>query len=523
MQARHQTLTLDFPKKQITPITTKSCLSTKPVNLQIHHSPATMNSPPNPANTVPIGCSMHPLDLFISSEDISNIQQTYRQAIECPNASPISSTQTTITSITNSAFIDLLTFDSPIPDSIIHNILALCWKVNPTLKFLEPQFSSALSKHGWHQSFTKFFLHENSSRYAKTTRHKPFIHDPVILIPFFVWDSHWVAVVCQIINDRKYFLYSDDLNSGPIYNSVRDILSLHNTSSIFHPQNAVWIHVKAVTYYPHYNKCGPCMILVLLLMATHPQILRWFLAQVILTQSFPLQQFTLLHDMLPTTVDSLHQASSPFDLGYLNVAIPNMINSIKFGQLKLTLLSTNLPHAHFKREDSLILASPTSGHIATSTTPQFTPTCTPPLVCSKQQQTLDHWTIHRPFHTGISPKDSHTLVPQPKGPRDIFTDHLLPYGTTIKPVNKTNTLRICFQNTQFAFQLYNGDIEIQQIIRNLVNLEVGIFVPISPNVNWENNSNWVRIKQLFTGVSRPVHLTAMSSTIGKIHITSRNL
>jgi len=248
------------------------------------------------------------------------------------------------------------------------------------------------------------------------------------------------------------------------------------------------------------------MILALLLMATHPQIL---------TQSFPLQQFTLLHDMLPTTVDSLHQASSPFDLGYLNVAIPNMINSIKFGQLKLTLLSTNLPHAHFKREDSLILASPTSGHIATSTTPQFTPTCTPPLVCSKQQQTLDHWTIHRPFHTGISPKDSHTLVPQPKGPRDIFTDHLLPYGTTIKPVNKTNTLRICFQNTQFAFQLYNGDIEIQQIIRNLVNLEVGIFVPISPNVNWENNSNWVRIKQLFTGVSRPVHLTAMSSTIGK--------
>jgi hypothetical protein len=86
---------------------------------------------------------------------------------------------------------------------------------------------------------------------------------------------------------------------------------------------------------------------------------------------------------------------------------------------------------------------------------------------------------------------------------------------TIKPVNKNNTLRICLQNTQFAFQLYHGDIEIQQIIRNLVNLEIGMFVPISPNVNWENTSNWLQTKQLFTGISHQIHLTATSSAIGK--------
>jgi hypothetical protein len=227
-----------------------------------------MTSTQQPDNTIPIRRSKHPLDIFLSSEDISNIQQSYRQAREYPNASPISYTQTTITSITNS---DLIAFDSHTPDSIIYNILTLCRKANPILKFLDPQFSSAISKHGWHQSYKKIFLHENSSRYARTTQHKPFIHDPIILIPFFVSDSHWVAVVHRIINNRIYFLYSDDLNCGPIYDSVRDILSHHNTSSIIHPQNAVWINVKAITYYPHSNECGPRTILALLIMATHPK------------------------------------------------------------------------------------------------------------------------------------------------------------------------------------------------------------------------------------------------------------
>jgi hypothetical protein len=123
-----------------------------------------------------------------------------------PNDYLLFTNRVLITSITNLVFTNLLSFDSPTPDSIIHNILSICQKTHPSLKFLDPQFSSALSQQGWKQSYTKFLLYENSSRYVQMTQRKPFIHNPIIIIPFFIRDSRWLAVVCWEIHGHIYFL-----------------------------------------------------------------------------------------------------------------------------------------------------------------------------------------------------------------------------------------------------------------------------------------------------------------------------
>jgi hypothetical protein len=41
-----------------------------------------------------------------------------------------------------------------------------------------------------------------------------------------------------------------------------------------------------------------------------------------------------------------------------------------------------------------------------------------------------------------------------------------------------------------------------------------MFVPISPNVNWKNNSNWLCTKFLFRSLSPHTHISATSSDMG---------
>jgi len=233
---------------------------------------------------------------------------------------------------------------------------------------------------------------------------------------------------------------------------------------------------------------------------------------VIITQNFLLQYFTTLHKIPPTGVASLHQPSIPFDLGSLISSINNQTD-ISINQTHLNSSQVNL--FVFLPETKHSLIFPSSNCSPPPVHSVFFTTSIHPDVTSQQQQTLDKWTMHRPFHSGISTQDPITSVPHPNNPRSTYTVHLLPYGTAIKPVNHTETLCICFQNTQFAFQLYHGDIKMQQIIQNLINLEIGMFVPISLNKNWENTSNWNCTRQLFHGISCQVHLAATSRPIGK--------
>jgi hypothetical protein len=103
------------------------------------------------------------------------------------------SNDTAIPLVNNGSFLDLLTYQSPIDDSIVQNILHLLHQINPSFKYFDTNFSCSLSQRAWNYAFKKFFMHENSSQYAKSTKIKPTLYNETISIPFFVKDSHWVA------------------------------------------------------------------------------------------------------------------------------------------------------------------------------------------------------------------------------------------------------------------------------------------------------------------------------------------
>jgi len=201
--------------------------------------------------------------------------------------------------ITNNSFVNLLTFHSPIDDSIMHHILHILYQTNSSFKFLDTNFSSSLIQKGWSHAYQKFFLHENTSRFAQSTKVKPTLSAEIILIPFFIHASHWVAIVRRLIDGKVHFFYSDDLNSTNTYESIRSLFTT-STPEIFHPHDSTWVKIHAFTYVPHSNECGPRALLALLTIATHPsphenillpfmhgnlaQICRWWLAKAILLQ-----------------------------------------------------------------------------------------------------------------------------------------------------------------------------------------------------------------------------------------------
>jgi hypothetical protein len=79
-------------------------------------------------------------------------------------------------------------------------------------------------------------------------------------------------------------------------------------------------------------------------------------------------------------------------------------------------------------------------------------------------------------------------------PRTQTSHHLNPFGTLIPPIDPTKTVHICMQNTQFAFQLHGDGLSMQEILVNLKTLDVNIFVPVSPNINWNNHYNLLAMK-----------------------------
>jgi len=71
------------------------------------------------------------------------------------------------------------------------------------------------------------------------------------------------------------------------------------------------------------------------------------------------------------------------------------------------------------------------------------------------------------------------------------------------------------QNTQFSFQLYSDGIETSTLIDQLIFHDVQMYTPISPNINWNNISNWVKTKNIFRCWSHQIHLSSTSNKIGQ--------
>jgi hypothetical protein len=102
----------------------------------------------------------------------------------------------------------------------------------------------------------------------------------------------------------------------------------------------------------------------------------------------------------------------------------------------------------------------------------------------------------------------------PSTSSQIFLDHLTPFGNPISMVDHTKILRVCMQNTQHDFRLYGDGIKISTISNQLQPLGINMFVPISPNVNWLNPSNWTQTRQLFRLNFHQVSVSTVSSNIG---------
>jgi len=128
---------------------------------------------------------------------------------------------------------------------------------------------------------------------------------------------------------------------------------------------------------------------------------------------------------------------------------------------------------------------------------------------------LTNWLIHRPFIPNIQsgfPPTNNTNAPT--HPRQESTHHLSPYGISPPLLDTSNSLQICMQNTQHDFQLYGDGMEMSCLLHNLRETEAQVFCPISPNVNWNNQSNWIRTRRLFRPIFQSTHLSTVSSVLG---------
>jgi hypothetical protein len=149
-----------------------------------------------------------------------------------------------------------------------------------------------------------------------------------------------------------------------------------------------------------------------------------------------------------------------------------------------------------------------------------------PDFCKKQnsltQSSIKKWTVHAPFIPNIPSLSSSTGTSSvhpidtspPSHPRQLYSSHLSPFGTPLPIIDPTKIFRVCVQNTQHDFKIYGDGSELTSIIEHLQTLAISMFVPISPNVNWKNHSNWSRTWQLFCQHFHQVHISAISSNIG---------
>ncbi len=225
----------------------------------------------------------------------------------------------------------------------------------------------------------------------------------------------------------------------------------------------------------------------------HPniaQISRWWIAKSIINQKIDLCTIScLFHHTSSKNIQSWNQPTIPYDLAPLVTPtahpsnqdcqnVPTWLpNTGKRSQKKV---DTN--KVHFQQ--TVLQPVPQSNNNSQSTTTNHHTNIT-------QQTLITQWMEHRPFITGIPSNSLDEKHPKISSPRTIFTDHLYTFGSPIKPINPSKTLRISMQNTQFSFQIYGDGLELHDIIQNLQQIDAHIFVPISPNINWNYQSDWV--------------------------------
>jgi hypothetical protein len=167
------------------------------------------------------------------------------------------------------------------------------------LTYLTSFFIPHLKTHGWTKVRTYFANHQKA--HSRRIDRPKVSGEPTILIPSFIHNNHWVALVRCEIRQRVYFLYSDDLNNTNTEKEMKSLIR-QKTNEEFCPPDSIWMHCKSTTYLPHSSECGPRAILAMVVLATHPnphpemllplmhdnlaQITRSWLAHSIITGNF---------------------------------------------------------------------------------------------------------------------------------------------------------------------------------------------------------------------------------------------
>jgi len=339
------------------------------------------------------------------------------------------------------------------------------------------------------------------------------------------------------------FLYADDMNAANTLLHIKDYVSTENTSTVFHPPGSSWINLKAPTFHPHSNECGPRMLLTLTMMALHhmpndqtlysyihpnlAQLSCWWVAKTLISNDIDLSPIINCSHSYSDSFTSIHMEANPFDLAH----IPSLPSSQYFDDQDIIHLSQSTSigsSSSFPQSPSKTRMKQISRPIAMSRVHNNMESngiksgndnnCQQALSQHSTQigqQHISNWTYHHPFIPGISYNNPSTLPNVPHDPHSAFVNHLIPFGTPIKSVDATKILRVIVLNTQHLFQIYGDAIDMAKIIFHLKTLGTSMFVPISPNVNWCNPSNWVRTKQRFREISHYIHLSANCSDNGK--------
>jgi hypothetical protein len=301
----------------------------------------------------------------------------------------------------------------------------------------------------------------------------------------------------------------------------------------------------------------------MLLPIMHPntsQISRWCVAAIIITRSLDPLPFQHIFSAPATNTPptSLNKISMPYDLEQLRPNRPLSLSPIiqksqdsslvshlpqmsrhrsypisqRMPNIKTKSKSTLIPTNSFRSRPPILLDTTplccniSSSHIVhPSILPDLSNLHHPDFQKkhnSLTQSSIKKWTVHSPFIPNIpslssSPGTSsvHPIdTSPPSHPRQHYSSHLSPFGTPLPIIDPKKILRVCVQNTQHDFKIYSDGLELTSIIEHLQNLAISMFVPISPNVNWKNHSNWSCTHQLFCQHFHHVHISAISSDIG---------
>jgi hypothetical protein len=216
---------------------------------------------------LPVNRTDHPLDLNIAQVDIKLIIDS---ALQPCNNRLYNVSGHRYDNITTSNFRDLISYNHPINDSIIHQYLTILCNFSNDMYFLDTFFFRDLCQHGWEYSHSKYFLSESTRNIYKGSKSKPPQYGvPIILIPVHINDNHWVAVTRRETHQKVSFYYSDDLNLYNMEKYIKSQLQTHCKGTNFYPDTTEWISVKTTTYLPHSNECGPRTMLALTVMGLH--------------------------------------------------------------------------------------------------------------------------------------------------------------------------------------------------------------------------------------------------------------